>query len=71
MIDVDGSSINSNIYAITGYGYNKESGKNEPNYVGASSTNNEWGIFDLNGCVSERVAAYISNGEKIFLLGEK
>ncbi len=64
MIDVDGSSINSNIYAITGYGYNKESGKNEPNYVGASSTNNEWGIFDLNGCVSERVAAYISNGEK-------
>ena len=44
------------IYAVTGY-TNKIA-----NQVEASSTNNMSGIFDLNGCVWERTAAYISNG---------
>lgn len=46
-----------NIYAVTGY-----EGSSTANGVGASSTNNKTGVFDLNGCVWERVAAYITNG---------
>ena len=44
------------ISAVTGYANVTANG------VSASSTNNKTGIFDLNGCVWERTAAYISNG---------
>ena len=44
------------IYAVTGYTHKMA------NEVGASSTNNMSGIFDLNGCAWERTTAYISNG---------
>ena len=51
------SNLNSKyIYAVTGYAENTANG------VSASSTNNKTGIFDLSGCVWERTAAYISNG---------
>ena len=40
------------------YAYNTEIGNK------GSSTGNITGIFDLNGCVWERVAAYISNGDR-------
>ena len=44
------------IYAVTGYAGGTANG------VSASSTNNKTGVFDLNGCVWERTASYISNG---------
>ena len=44
------------IYAVTGYAGTTANG------VAASSTNNQTGIYDLSGCVWERTAAYISNG---------
>ena len=53
--DVNGSK---NIRAVTGY-----SGSSTPNGVDASSTNNKSGVFDLSGCVWERVAGYITNGD--------
>ena len=43
------------IYAVTGYSGETANG------VDASTTNNMSGVFDLNGCVWERTAAYISN----------
>ena len=46
------------IYAVTGYA------ENTPLGTSASSTNNISGVFDLNGCVWERVAGYITNGNK-------
>ena len=52
--DINGSK---NIRAVTGY-----SGSSTPNGVDASSTNNKSGVFDLSGCVWERVSAYITNG---------
>ena len=45
------------IYAVTGY-----EDSSTANGVGASSTNNKTGVFDLNGCVWETVAGYITNG---------
>ena len=51
------NNLNSKyIYAVTGYAANTALG------VNASSTNNMSGVFDLNGCVWERVAGYITNG---------
>ena len=51
------NNLNSkHIYAVTGYAENIALG------VSASSTNNISGVFDLNGCVWERVAGYITNG---------
>ncbi len=47
---------NKVIYAVTGYA------ENTPLGVSASSTDNMSGVFDLNGCVGERVAGYITNG---------
>ena len=44
------------IYAVTGY-----EGSDTANGVGASSTGNKSGVFDLNGCVWERTAGYIEN----------
>ena len=44
------------IYGVTGYA------GTIANVVTASSTNNKSGVFDLSGCVWERTAAYISNG---------
>ena len=48
-----------NIYAVTGYAGTQANG------TAASSTNNITGVFDLNGCLWEAVAAYISNGSDI------
>lgn len=47
------SGTKANVYAVTSYGSN-----NTPNDVNASSTKNMTGVFDLNGCVWERVAGY-------------
>lgn len=47
---------NKYTYAITGYEENAANG------VGASSTNNMTGIFDLSGGTWERTAGYITNG---------
>ena len=53
----DLNNLNSkNIYAITGYEGTTANG------TGASSTNNMSGVFDLNGCIWEYVAGYITNG---------
>ena len=46
------------IYAVTGYAGGTANG------VSASSTDNKTGVFDLNGCVWERTAAYVSNGHE-------
>lgn len=43
------------IYAVTGYAESTANG------VGATSTNNMSGVFDLNGCVWEGTAGYIEN----------
>ena len=45
------------IYAVTSYG--NSDGAND---VNASSTKNMTGVFDLNGCVWERVAGYYKGG---------
>ena len=45
------------IYAVTSYG-----NSNGANDVNASSTKNMTGVFDLNGCVWERVAGYYKGG---------
>ena len=51
------NNLNSkNIYAVTGYSETTANG------VSASSTNNMSGVFDFSGCVWERTAAYITNG---------
>lgn len=50
------NNSSKNIYAVTGYAENVANG------IAASSTNNKTGIFDLSGCVWERTASYISNG---------
>ena len=50
---------NKNIYAVTGYA------GDTPNGVGASTTGNMTGVFDLYGGVSEQVAAYISSGKDV------
>ena len=44
------------IFSVTGYA------GDIPNGVSASTTNNKTGVFDLSGCVWERVSAYITNG---------
>ncbi len=44
------------IYEVTGYAGTTANG------VAASTTNNMTGVFDMSGCVWERTAAYISNG---------
>ena len=44
------------IYAVTGYAESTALG------VSASSTNNMSGLFDFSGCVWERIAGYITNG---------
>ena len=51
------SGTKANVYAVTGYG-----NKDTANDVSASTTNNMSGIFDLNGCVWERVAGYFKGG---------
>ena len=51
------SGTKANVYAVTSYGNN-----NTPNDVNASSTKNMTGVFDLNGCVWERVAAFYEGG---------
>ena len=51
------NSSSKNIYAVTGYA------NSTANDVSASTTNNKTGIFDLNGCVWEYTAAYVSNGD--------
>ena len=51
------NNLNSKyIYAVTGYAENTALG------VSASSTNNMSGLFDFSGCVWERIAGYITNG---------
>ncbi len=50
------NNSSKSIYAVTGYAENVANG------IAASSTNNKTGIFDLSGCVWERTASYISNG---------
>ena len=51
------NNLNSkNIYAVTGYSGEIANG------VGASTTNNLSGIFDLSGCVWEYTTGYITNG---------
>ena len=58
-ISMNSKNVNNstkNIYAITGYSGETANG------VAASTTNNMSGVFDLNGCVWERTAAYITNG---------
>lgn len=50
------NNSSKNIYSVTGYAENVANG------IAASSTNNKTGIFDLSGCVWERTASYISNG---------
>ena len=50
---------NKNIYAVTGYA------GDTPNGVGASTTGNMTGVFDLYGGVSEQEAAYISSGKDV------
>lgn len=51
------NNLNSkNIYAVTGYAESTANG------VSASSTNNMSGVFDLSGCIWERIAGYITNG---------
>ena len=51
------SNLNSKIiYSVTGYSGSIANG------VDASTTNNMSGVFDLNGCVWERTAGYITNG---------
>lgn len=47
----------ANVYAVTSYGSN-----DTPNDVNASSTKNMTGVFDLNGCVWERVAGFYQGG---------
>ena len=51
------SGTKANVYAVTSYGNN-----NTPNDTNASSTKNMTGVFDLNGCVWERVAGYYQGG---------
>ena len=52
------NNLNSkNIYAVTGYSGETANG------VDASTTNNMTGVFDMRGCVWERTAAYVTNGE--------
>lgn len=51
------SGTKANIYAVTSYGIS-----NTANDVTASSTKNMTGVFDLNGCVWERVAGYYKGG---------
>lgn len=51
------SGTKANVYAITSYANN-----NTPNDVSASSTKNMTGVFDLNGCVWERVAGFYKGG---------
>ena len=46
------------IYAVTGYAGSTANG------VAASSTNDMSGVFDLSGCVWERTAGYITNGNQ-------
>ena len=58
-VTINSKNLNNStkqIYAVTGYAGSTANG------VSASSTNNKTGVFDLNGCVWERIAAYISNG---------
>ena len=50
------------IFSVTGYA------GDIPNGVSASTTNNKTGVFDLSGCVWERVSAYIANGDASILL---
>lgn len=45
----------NNIYGVTGYSGTTPLG------VSASSTNNMFGVFDLNGCANESTSAYINN----------
>ena len=51
------SVTKANVYAVTSYG-----NSNTPNDVNASSTKNMTGVFDLNGCVWERVAGFYKGG---------
>lgn len=46
-----------NVYAVTSYGT-----ANVANDVNASSTKNITGVFDLNGCIWERVAGFYTGG---------
>ena len=46
------------VSAVTG-------GNNYKINVNQSSTNNVYGIYDINGCIWERTAAYIANGNKV------
>ena len=51
------NNLNSKyIYAVTGYSGETANG------VDASTTNNMSGVFDMRGCVWERTAAYVTNG---------
>ena len=59
-VTINNKNLNNsekNIYAVTGYS------EKTPNGVSASTTNNKTGVFDLSGCVWERVSAYITNGD--------
>ena len=47
-----------NVYAVTSYG-----NANVANDINASSTKNMTGVFDLNGCVWERVAGFYIGGD--------
>ena len=51
------SGTKANVYAVTSYG-----NSDTPNDKNASSTKNMTGVFDLNGCVWERVAGYYQGG---------
>ena len=61
-VTINSKSLNNlnekNIYGVTGYENDTADG------VLASSTGNKTGVFDLSGCVWERVSSYISNGNE-------
>ena len=57
-IAINDTNLNNSVksvYAVTG-------GNDYKNKVNQSSTNNVYGVYDMNGCVWERTAAYIANG---------
>ena len=56
-ITINNTNLNNSVksvYAVTG-------GNNYKANVNQSSTNNMYGVYDMNGCVWERTAAYVAN----------
>ena len=60
-ITINNTNLNNtvkSVYAVT-------RGNDYKNKVNQSSTGNIYGIYDINGSVWERTAAYIANGNEI------